>query len=558
MHPSNRSLTASAPPAAGHHATTANALSRRQWLQATLAGALTASGAVASMAIAASSDGPDVTDAPASSASPARPLGSSTSTAGAAGPGLADQWRAMSRLGYGPNAALLQELAAAPDAQTWALQLLDNAAQASLEPAHMAPELQDMHAALPAIFAGAQRERQARKRLKAEAQDTKAASTADSGAPRRFDFSTPPDELNYIRTLVAKTAVWRLTASSSPAQENVLLARMTEFWFNHLNVYIDKGPVRPFVGHYLTEAIRAHAFGQFEDLLLASARHPAMLFYLDQAESVANGVRGANGRTRGLNENYARELMELHTLGVDGGYTQNDVHELARVLTGWTVGPYDSSGFRYVPRLHDTGTKTVLGQRIAAGWLESGVHEGEQAIRMLARHPSTARRVSLRLARFLVSDTPPPALLARMQQQFLASQGNIKSVLRVVIEAPEFWDPVNRLFKTPMDYACSVLTASEAATQRRNLLLAVNFLRNAGQPLHGWQTPDGYPTDAATWLVPEALTRRADFALQVGRQSVPLDFLQAFLGPATRATIARQPDALRNGLALASPEFMYK
>jgi uncharacterized protein (DUF1800 family) len=340
--------------------------------------------------------------------------------------------------------------------------------------------------------------------------------------------------------------------------ENVLLARMTEFWFNHLNVYIGKGPVRPFVGHYLINVARAHALGRFEDLLLASAHHPAMLHYLDQAQSVANGTPGAEGTTRGLNENYARELMELHTLGVDGGYTQNDVRELARVLTGWTVGPNSSDGFRFAFRSHDTASKSVMGHSYPDGLFSRGETEGEQAIRMLAHHPSTARRLSLRLAQFFVSDQPSTDLVNRLSQNFLQSQGDIKQWLQTLLQSPEFWDPANRLFKTPMDFACSALTATQGAQDRRNLLLTLGFLSNAGQPLHGWQTPDGYKTDAATWLAPEALTRRADFALALGKQSVDLEYLLPFLGEATRQTVAQQKPGQRFGLMLASPEFMYK
>ena len=465
---------------------------------------------------------------------------------------LAGQWRAMSRLGYGPSAALVQALTAASSPRDWALQQLDSAQQASQRAPYIAPELQAINAPLPGIFRSTQRERQARAARKS--QDNAAAIEPTS----RLDFSTPPDDLHYLRSMIEKTAVWRLTASGRPDLENPLLARLTEFWFNHFNVYIGKGPVRPFVGHYLINAIRSNALGRFEDLLLAVARHPAMLLYLDQAQSVANGTPGAQGRSRGLNENYARELMELHTLGVDGGYTQNDVHELARVLTGWTVGPNEASGFRFMSRWHDSGDKTVMGLRLPQTAQDNGQSEGEQAIRMLARHPHTARRLSLRLARFFVADTPPPALVQRLSQQFLDHQGDLKTWLHTLFASAEFWQPENRLFKTPMDFACSVLTATEAAPQPRDLLRTLGFLRDAGQPLHGWQTPDGYATDAATWLAPEALTRRADFALQMGKQSDSLDFLRPYLGSATRTALASEPARLLPGLMLASPDFMYK
>jgi uncharacterized protein (DUF1800 family) len=337
---------------------------------------------------------------------------------------------------------------------------------------------------------------------------------------------------------------------------------MTEFWFNPLNIYAGKGAVRPFAGHYVVNVARAHAMGKFEDLLLASARHPAMLLYLDQAQSVADGSRGANGSTRGLNENYARELMELHTLGVSGGYTQRDVRELARVLTGWTVGPNQSNGFRFAERLHDGGKKELLGQAFPASPGEAGEPEGEQAIRMLARHPRTAQRISLRLAQFFVSDTPSPALVQQLTDVFLRTQGDTRQMLRAILDSADFWNPNHRLFKTPMDFACSALVATHSqnreATDRRDLLATMGFLAQAGQPLHGWQTPDGYRTDAATWLAPEALTRRADFALNVARQAEDLDFLLPFLSATTRATIAQERPPLRAGLMLASPDFMYK
>jgi uncharacterized protein (DUF1800 family) len=200
----------------------------------------------------------------------------------------------------------------------------------------------------------------------------------------------------------------------------------------------------------------------------------------------------------------------------------------------------------------------VLGHSYPEGLFSRGEAEGEQAIRMLARQPQTAQRLSLRLAQFFVADQPSSALVQRLSQNFMDSQGDIKSWLQTLLQSPEFWDPANRLFKTPMDFACAALTATEGAQERRNLQLTLGFLNNAGQPLHGWQTPDGYKTDAATWLAPEALTRRADYALALGRQSGDLDFLKPFLGAATLGTVASQKPAMARGLMLASPEFMYK
>ena len=480
---------------------------------------------------------------------------------------LAQQWRAMSRVGYGPTPQLVRAVQAAPNAKAWALQQIDLAYTASQTPPQIAADLADFNAPLPTIFEGGQRERQARSAVKAGAMDM---DKDDASAARRMDFSAPTEPLHFSRSMVQKTAAWRLGASSQPDWENPLLARMTEFWFNHLNIYSGKGAVRPFTGHYVVNVARAHALGKFEDLLLASARHPAMLLYLDQAQSVAEGSGGGQGRKRGLNENYARELMELHTLGVAGGYSQTDVRELARVLTGWTVGPQAPDGFRFAQRLHDTGNKVVLGHPFPEGLLGGGEREGEQAIRMLARHPKTAQRISLRLAQFFVSDNPPAELVAQLAQTFQSSQGDMRVVMRTLLESTAFWNPDNKLFKTPMDFACSSLAAvngsrdatgsgtASASPDRRPLVLTAGFLAQAGQPLHSWQTPDGYKTDAATWLAPEALTRRADYALAVARQAYDMEFLLPFLSAATRASIVQEKPALRAGLMLASPDFQYK
>lgn len=467
----------------------------------------------------------------------------------------AQTWRVLSRLGYGVNPSLLRAVQSSGSPRNWAIQQIDAAHAASQQAPVIATDLRTFNQPLSQLIDMARAEREARQKLKGKDQDP-----AESQAARKLDFSGTVDPAHFSRTVAMQAAAWRLTACSSPDDENPLLARMTEFWFNHFNVYVGKGAVRPFVGHYLVNVARAHALGKFEDLVLASARHPAMLLYLDQAQSVAEGSRGGANtrRSRGLNENYARELMELHTLGVNGGYTQTDVREMARILTGWTVSPQDSNGFRFAERLHDSGKKQVLGRTFSTGPFGNGLHEGEDAIRMLARHPSTARRISLRLAQFLVSDNPSPELVKGLSDTFLSTQGDMRAVMRTLLESSDFWNADNRLFKTPMDYACSALVATDTAQDRRRLVLSLGFLSNAGQPLHGWQTPDGYKFDAATWLVPEALTRRADYALAVAKQVPALDFLTPFLGDSTRQSLAQEKPALRAGLALASPDFMYK
>lgn len=449
-----------------------------------------------------------------------------------------DAWRAGSRLGYAPTPATLQAMEASGSSpRLWALQQLDAAYAASRQAPRVPPELTGLTTPLADIARGVIAERDARKMRREE------ASAAAAGAsPGNIAANANRDA--FSREMAQSASSWRLLACSDPALENPLLARMTEFWFNHFNVFVGKGPVRPFVGHYAVNAIRANAMGRFEDLLLATARHPAMLLYLDQAQS----------NNRGLNENYAREVMELHTLGLNNGYTQNDVRELARILTGWTVNLKDGEGFRFAVRLHDSGEKIFLGRRYG----NAGVAEGEEALRFLARQPATARRIAQRLATFFVADQPPAALVERMSNTYLATQGDIRAVMRTMIESPDFWAAGNTLFKTPLDFACSALTATGGVKERRDVVQTLGFLAQAGQPMHGWQTPDGYKTDAATWLAPEALTRRADYAMALGQRTAVPDYLRAFLAPATRERIAQEPPQMQAGLMLASPDFMRK
>ena len=448
---------------------------------------------------------------------------------------LAAVWRASSRLGYGPNAASAE----APQAGTraWARQQIDAAYAASQQAPMIPVELARFNDPIDSLVKNFRAEREERRSVREQS-----ASITKPGAVSVQQIAG--DAKGFSRDMQQSAAAWRLLACSNASIENPLLARMTEFWFNHLNVFAGKGTVRPFVGHYVVNVIRAHALGKFEDLLLASARHPAMLFYLDQAQS----------NVRGLNENYARELMELHTLGVDAGYTQNDVRELARILTGWTVGLQQGEGYRFVERLHDGGEKILLGRSFRS----AGISEGEGALRMLARHPATAQRIARRLATSFVADKPPQALVDQLAETFSRTGGDIRAVMQALVDSPAFWQADNTLFKTPLDFACSALTASGGAKNQRETALTLGFLAQAGQPLHGWQTPDGYKTDAATWLAPEALTRRADYAMALGsRMPEPL-YLQPYLSRATRARVAQEAPAARAGLMLASPDFMNK
>ena len=314
---------------------------------------------------------------------------------------------------------------------------------------------------------------------------------------------------------------------------------MTDFWFNHFNVFIGKGPDRYMVSAYERDVIRRHALGKFKDILEATAKSPAMLFYLDNWQSVGpnselalygpqrrDGRRGrfarprpkAKNRPSGLNENYAREIMELHTLGVDGGYTQKDVTELAKVLTGWTIEkPQLGGGFKFNERAHEPGNKYVLGRKIA----EHGEKEGEEMLDVLAHHPSTAKFISRKLAMRFVSDNPPQALVDRMADTFLAKDGDIREVLRTMFHSSEFWaaDAYRAKMKTPFEFVASSARTSGADIQ--NALPLVNTLNRMGMPLYAMQPPTGYSMKAEAWVNSSALLNRMNFALQLASGKLP-------------------------------------
>ncbi|KGF81881.1 hypothetical protein IA69_09920 [Massilia sp. JS1662] len=359
-----------------------------------------------------------------------------------------------------------------------------------------------------------------------------------------------------------------LRAVESPRQ---LEEVMVDFWYNHFNVFAGKGIDRALVTSYERDAIRPYALGSFRALLGATAKHPAMLFYLDNVVSSAPRP-DAKGKARGLNENYARELMELHTLGADGGYTQRDVTELARMLTGWTFDQKrlarTGETFRFDAGRHDAGTKTWLGREIAP----AGQQEGEYALDVLAMHPATARHVSRELAQYFVSDDPPPSLVDRMAATWIASQGDIRAVLATLFASREFLAPdaAGAKFKTPYQYVVSAVRASGVPVA--NVGPLVNTMSQLGMPLYGCQTPDGYKNTQDAWLNPDALTRRIAFAsaLAGGRlpladaPAVPLDpvrvqaTLAGSVSPRTLGIVQRNPDNLRAAMLLGSPDFMQR
>jgi uncharacterized protein (DUF1800 family) len=365
---------------------------------------------------------------------------------------------------------------------------------------------------------------------------------------------------------------------------------LVDFWFNHFNVDARKGADRFMLTEYEREAIRPHVLGKFRDLLEATAKSPAMLFYLDNWMSAdPNGphvdtrprvVRGPFGRPfiveppmprqnpnapKGLNENYGRELMELHTLGVDGGYTQKDVTEVARAFTGWTIqNPRMGGGYRFEPRLHDTGQKVVLGQVIKAGGDDS---DGKRVLEMLARHPSTARFIATKLVRRFVADTPPPDLVDRVAARFSETDGDLREVMRVVLTSPEFFsaDAYRAKVKTPFEFVVSAVRAIGADVQDARPL--VQQVQQQGMPLYQCQPPTGYKDTADAWVNTGALVGRMNFALALASNKLrgtvvsqttqsASDLIAGDLSESTRTTIAKAGSAPQiAALTLGSPEF---
>ena len=362
----------------------------------------------------------------------------------------------------------------------------------------------------------------------------------------------------------AQTArIWRALYSPRQLQEV-----MVDFWYNHFNVFANKALDRLWVGAYEAEAIRPHALGRFRDLLGATAHHPAMLFYLDNAQNAAAGSKGLNGREAGINENYARELMELHTLGADGGYTQDDVVALARILTGWGLArpnalPVSGSGFVFYPARHDNGDKHFLGQDIAA----NGEAEGEAALDILAKSPATARHIAFELTQYFVADQPPPALVDRLATRFQETDGDIKSVLKALFASREFRDSAAAKYKSPYRFVLSAARAAGAQVDDPKPLLGA--MTRLGQPLYGCMTPDGYRDTEAAWLSPDASLLRVNFAKALAGGNLPvvegakpveaaplLATLGKGLSGRTHLAVTQAPPELKAALILGSPDFM--
>jgi uncharacterized protein (DUF1800 family) len=445
------------------------------------------------------------------------------------------------------------------------------------------------------------------KALKAQAQGGDSATMRALQAERRqadVAGKRDPRELN--------AELGTVTMLRAVASERQLAEVLADFWLNHFNVLITKGFDRAYFADYLERTIRGHALGRFEDLLVATATSPAMLFYLDNAQSVADNTSvaaPARRRTaarpgnrvpamdpamaeqlrqrmpRGLNENYARELLELHTLGVDGGYTQTDVVNVARILTGWTINRRGGHDFQFLAAAHDRGEKVVLGQRFPAG---RGEDEGRALLRMLASHPATKHHVSAKLCARFVADQAPDGCIDDAVRAWTRSDGDIREVVRAIVHSPDFWamPTMQAKTKTPLEFVVSAVRAVGGTPDDTPRLAAQ--LQRLGQPLFQMVTPNGYPETSAEWVNSGALLARMTFAVALASNRLPgvtvqLDHLvpatadhEALLDAVNRSVLGggmsertrrtilqelrdltdpRTARAMAVGLALGGPEF---
>jgi uncharacterized protein (DUF1800 family) len=392
----------------------------------------------------------------------------------------------------------------------------------------------------------------------------------EPGLRRKLMLLTAPQQL--IAFDLSEGKLYRAILSNRQLEE-----QLVDFWYNHFNVFLDKGADRYLVPTYEREAIRPHVLGKFRDLLEATAKSPAMLFFLDNWQSVGPGAprrQNAKQPLRGLNENYARELMELHTLGVDGGYTQKDVTEVARCFTGWTIRqPRQGGDFFYNDRVHDKGAKTVLGVTIAAG---GGQDDAEKVLDILAKHPSTARFLSKKLAQRFVADDPPQKLIDKMAKTFRDKNGDIREVMRTLLTSDEFFSQAayRAKVKTPFEMIVSAVRATGAQVDFAFPL--ARQIAELGQPLYRKLEPTGYSDANSEWVNSAALLARMNFALALALNKVPGAKLDASLfsgdpgevahqilftdaKPETLAAIAKQTQDSKNapvvGLMLGSPDF---
>ncbi|MCX7341017.1 MAG: DUF1800 family protein [Hyphomicrobiales bacterium] len=453
--------------------------------------------------------------------------------------------------------------------------------------------------AAPALREFAERERMARE---ARGATRTAAITANSmggtmggGMAQTAPTSTPPQQPPPAVPPGTGQAAARPQAAEPPLPQRVYreeararfhamleplggyTERLVAFWGNHFAVSVNKGnPVRTFAGLLEREAIRPHVYGRFADMLLAVETHPAMIVFLDNHQSLGPNSRAGNRRGRGLNENLAREILELHTLGVAGGYSQADVTALARLITGWTlVAPNAADGipgtFRFNPNMHEPGSHQVLGKTYADAGngftvagpanAEPGFERGRAALTDIARHPATAQHIARKLTRHFVADDPPASMVARLAKVFRDSDGNLQAVSRAVLDSPEAWSAPSAKMRTPQEF---LLAAARALGRKPDVGQILQPLNAMGQPM--WQPggPNGFPDTVAAWASPEGLKTRLDVAAAIARQTAagidPQDLISNVFGAAasneTRQAVLRAESRYQAvAIALMSPEF---
>jgi len=384
------------------------------------------------------------------------------------------------------------------------------------------------------------------------------ASAAKVDDKNKTTPKSPPNYQDFIFRAEVEARLALANETQAP-----FLERLVSFWSNHFAISVAKsGPIKAMAGAFEREAIRPHILGKFADLLIAVEQHPAMILYLDNQQSIGPHSRAGDNGKHGFNENLAREILELHVLGSDGGYSQTDVTNFAGIITGWT---YNDPGndelyggrFTFAPARHEPGDITVLGKT----YPENGKEQGEAVLRDLARNPSAARFIARKLATAFISDNPPKTLLAKLEAAYRSSDGDLLVVTRAMIDAPESWQDEAPKLRSPYEFIVAAMRAMEAPPDAGVMLAALNTL---GQPL--WQPigPNGYPDDSSFWVSPEGLSVRLDIAAQFGHRAKtttePDALLTALFGntvsPETRQTVARA-DSREQALAmiLMSPEF---
>ena len=454
---------------------------------------------------------------------------------------------ALHRFGVGPRAGSIAAIASDPRGAL--LAELDRPGAGRISDA----DLLTSGVAARVAFAYQQAQRVARQ---AERAAQPATAPGSGGAPEMKD-QTPP--ASAPRPNPGPSVPQQIYLAEAKARIHAALAadigfveRLVWFWSNHFCVSADKGNVRQICGAYEREVIRANVLGRFGDMLLAAESHPAMLIYLDNARSIGPDSMAGLRQKRGLNENLAREILELHTLGVRTVYTQDDVTRFANVITGWTVVPFRQDALRggefdFNPRMHQPGAQTVIGKSYSDGGLE----QGRAVLATLARHPATAKHVATKLARHFVADEPPPALVDRLAKRFLATQGDLKEVGKALVAAPESWEAPRAKLKRPGEWVVAALRAvGVTPAEIGPVMQAHNLL---GEPLWRPSAPKGFADESAPWL--DGLAQRLDianqFARRLGAEPDPRDVFEEALAPLasaeTRQAITRaesRPQAL--------------